>query len=67
MTSKYETYWHNHLEAILVLFDQARTAGTSSPLVLTDLDTLGERGSWYGKLEIVSGKPVYHSGAHLGA
>ncbi len=67
MTSKYDTYWQNHLDAILALFDQARAAGASSPLQLTDLDALGARGSWYGKLEFVAGQSVYNSGAHLAA
>ena len=67
MPSKYDTYWQNHLDAILALFGQARTAGTSAPLPLTGLDALGERGSWYGKLEIVAGQSVYDSGAHLAA
>ena len=35
MTSKYDTYWQDHLDAILALFDQAHTAGTSAPLPLT--------------------------------
>lgn len=67
MTSKYDTYWQDRLDAILALFDQARTAGKSSPLPLTGLDALGERGSWYGKLEIVAGQSVYDSAAHLAA
>jgi hypothetical protein len=56
MTSKYDIYWQDHLDAILALFGQARTAGTSASLPLTGLDALGERGSWYGKLEIVNGQ-----------
>lgn len=38
MTSKYDTYWQDQLDAILLLFDQARAAGKSSPLPLTGLD-----------------------------
>lgn len=67
MTSKYDTYWQDHLDAILVLFDQAHAAGTSAQLPLTGLDALGERGSWYGKLEIVNDRAVYHSAAHMQA
>lgn len=67
MTSKYDTYWQDQLDAILPLFDQARAAGKSSPLPLTGLDALGARGSWYGKLEIVAGQSVYDSAAHLAA
>jgi MoxR-like ATPase len=67
MTSKYDIYWHSHLDAILALFDQARTEGTSAPLPLADLDALGQRGSWYGKLEIVRGQNVYDSAAHMAA
>lgn len=66
VTSKYDTYWQNHLDAILALFDQARAAASSS-LPLTGLDALGERGSWYGRLEIVSGRAVYHIAAHMQA
>ncbi|OQA46203.1 MAG: 5-methylcytosine-specific restriction enzyme B [Chloroflexi bacterium ADurb.Bin325] len=67
MTSKYDTYWQDRLGAILALFDQAQTAGKISPLSLIDLDALGERSSWYGKLEIVTGQSVYDSAAHLAA
>ncbi len=65
MTSKYDTYWQTQLDAILALFNQARTAGTSSQMALTGLDALGKRDSWYGKLEIVGGQHVYGNAAHV--
>ncbi len=67
MTSKYDSYWQHHLDAILALFNQAQSTGMSSRLALADLDALGARGSWYGKLEIVAGEYVYDNGAHLAA
>lgn len=67
MASKYDNFWQSRIDAILALFDEARTAGTSTPLALEGLDALGDRGSWYGKLEIVRGRVVYHSAAHMQA
>lgn len=67
MTSKYDAYWQKELDNILVLFDQTETGETSASLALGGLDALGERDSWYGKLEIVNGKPVYDTAAHLRA
>ncbi len=67
MSSKYDAYWENRLDAILQLFDQARTSGTSEALALTDLNALSKRGSWHGTLKIVAGQSVYHKGAHLAA
>jgi hypothetical protein len=65
MASKYDSYWQDHLDAVLALFEQASTAGTSSPVSLVGIEALGERSSWQGKLEIVAGKPVYNNAAHL--
>ena len=67
MTSKYDAYWLTELGNILALFEQTETGETSASLALGGLDALGERDSWYGKLEIVNGKPVYDTAAHLRA
>ena len=63
--SKYDEYWNKRIDDIFNLFDQADQIGLSNAIDVSDISTLGERDSWYGKAilrgnKLLNSKPMAH-------
>jgi hypothetical protein len=63
VTSKYDSYWAGHLEAIRAAVARAAD-GLPAMIELLGLSTLGERQSWYGMVEVRDRDVTRSSMAH---
>jgi len=63
--SKYDSYWRLKLDEIQKLLDEAKEFGTSREIDVSDLTSLGERGSWYGSVEVSESGAKLSYGAHM--
>ncbi len=52
MASKYDFYWKGKLSDLKELLRFAKQQGESSPLDVSDIQSYGARGSWYGMVEV---------------
>jgi hypothetical protein len=52
MASKYNIYWQNRLDDISRLLQEANRNGVSAKLDISDIQNYGNRGSWYGVVEV---------------
>jgi len=55
MPSKYDTYWLTKLDEIKQLLKEAYENGRSGKINVSEIQNYGERGSWYGVVEVFEG------------
>jgi len=55
MPSKYDTYWLTKLDEIKQLLKEAHENGRSGKINVSEIQNYGERGSWYGVVEVFEG------------
>ena len=67
MTSKYDDFWHSKLSELTQMVREAKAKDKSETVDFSGIQSLGERSSWYGKVELAEGAITYYYSAPMHA